>query len=353
MKDDSRIPLVLKFADWPAADRRMWSDLLFKGEAFSEAGSFAGWSEGTQRIRRQGYGEWLSFLARNAPGSLTRPPAERITRSNAEAYLLESEARLAPRSVHNRFLTLLILAEQIVKDCDLSWLRTLVRRLHGGFSGETLKPAPSVSASELFAWSLKRLQSLETDTDLPDVKRAVEYRRALLVGLLIACPIRRRALAGLEVGHLVCCETHFTVRVPAELMKTRRPLEFDLPRQLTSPVTAYLDTHRKLLLGNKASDRLWITRLGDPVSPETIPKELADLTKREFGTPFRSHAFRHIAATSVAETDPEHVGIIRDVLGHATLAMAEKHYNRATTRSAASKYRKALRRTWKAARVRC
>ena len=44
----------------------------------------------------------------------------------------------------------------------------------------------------------------------------------------------------------------------------------------------------------------------------------------------RPHAFRHVVATSIAETDPEHVGIIKDILGHATLAMSEKHYNRAT-----------------------
>ena len=28
--------------------------------------------------------------------------------------------------------------------------------------------------------------------------------------------------------------------------------------------------------------------------------------------------------------DPEHVGIIRDILGHATLDMSERYYNRAT-----------------------
>ena len=128
MNDAQRIPLVLKFEHWPDNDRRMWSELLFKGEAFSEAGPFARWSEGTQRIRRQGYGEWLSFIARNDAESLAHSPANRITRSNVEAYLLESEERLAPRSVHNRFLTLLILADQMVKNRDISWLRTLVRR---------------------------------------------------------------------------------------------------------------------------------------------------------------------------------------------------------------------------------
>ncbi len=48
----------------------------------------------------------------------------------------------------------------------------------------------------------------------------------------------------------------------------------------------------------------------------------------------RPHAFRSVAATSIAEFDPANVNIIRDVLGHATLDMAEKHYNRANGISA-------------------
>jgi site-specific recombinase XerD len=51
---------------------------------------------------------------------------------------------------------------------------------------------------------------------------------------------------------------------------------------------------------------------------------------RHLGIALRPHAFRHIAATSIAEYDPEHVNIIRDILGHASLNMAQKHYNRAT-----------------------
>ena len=54
------------------------------------------------------------------------------------------------------------------------------------------------------------------------------------------------------------------------------------------------------------------------------------VVKRQFGVAKRPDAFRPVAATPIAETDPEHVNIIKDILGHATLAMAEKHYNRAT-----------------------
>lgn len=42
----------------------------------------------------------------------------------------------------------------------------------------------------------------------------------------------------------------------------------------------------------------------------------------------RPHAFRTIAASSTAEMLPEQVGIIREILGHATLEIAERHYIR-------------------------
>ena len=50
------------------------------------------------------------------------------------------------------------------------------------------------------------------------------------------------------------------------------------------------------------------------------------------------HDFRRIAATSIAEYDPVHAGIIRDILGHSSLDMAEKHYNRARSMDAVERY---------------
>ena len=81
----------------------------------------------------------------------------------------------------------------------------------------------------------------------------------------------------------------------------------------------------------------------NPLSIGSFTKHLADLTLREFGEALRPHAFRHIAATTVAEVDPEHVHIIRDILGHATLTMSEKHYNRANGAKAAASYQEMVR----------
>jgi integrase/recombinase XerD len=93
----------------------------------------------------------------------------------------------------------------------------------------------------------------------------------------------------------------------------------------------YLAVFRPTLLRGKSSPRLWITHHGKPFTYAGFQGQLPQLTLQEFGMELRPHAFRSIAATSIATVDPEHVSIIADVLRHASMAMSEKHYNRATS----------------------
>lgn len=78
------------------------------------------------------------------------------------------------------------------------------------------------------------------------------------------------------------------------------------------------------------------------MSIDSFTSNLANLTKREFDEALRPHAFRRIAATSIAIEDPEHVGIVAELLGHTTLAMAEKHYNQARGVEAIATYQRLL-----------
>ena len=48
--------------------------------------------------------------------------------------------------------------------------------------------------------------------------------------------------------------------------------------------------------------------------------------------------FRDAAATAIAIFDPEHVLIIKAILGHATIATSEKHYNLARGLEAGRRY---------------
>jgi site-specific recombinase XerD len=100
----------------------------------------------------------------------------------------------------------------------------------------------------------------------------------------------------------------------------------------------YLDVHRLVLLGDKTSQFLWLSQYGEAITPDGFSRQLPKVTEQHLKVSLRPHAFRHIAATSIAEIDPEHVNIICDILGHTTLAMAQKHYNRATGIRACNAY---------------
>ncbi len=50
-----RIPLVLKFDDWPPADRTAWDDLFASNDPFEDNGPCQHWSAGSRRKREQGY----------------------------------------------------------------------------------------------------------------------------------------------------------------------------------------------------------------------------------------------------------------------------------------------------------
>lgn len=326
-----RIPLVLKFEDWPQPDRSAWDALFAPGDLFDDLGPCQSWTEGSRRKRRQGYGQWLSFLMRRQPETLALAPSERVTQSRVRAYIEECEARLQPKSTAGLILDLHVIASAISPDAEWSWLATACSRLQTKADRRSLPAPHPITASQIFQWSLARMEEVEEDGRLQPLKKAIWFRQALMIGFLIARPVRRRALLAMKVEqHLVEVSDRFHLQFAAEDMKDKKDRDFPLPADLATPMRLYLNVHRPVLLNGKISDFLWINQNGDPITPDGLARELPKLTERHLGTALRPHAFRHVAATSIAEFDPEHVNIIRDILGHTTLDMAEKHYNRAT-----------------------
>ena len=178
---------------------------------------------------------------------------------------------------------------------------------------------------------------------ITELRRAMLYRDGLMVGFLIARPLRLRTFIAIELDrHLVARGDGFLLRFAPEDMKDKKAHEYDVPLELVEPLRLYLGHHRPNLLQTKSSQRLWITRSGNPLTYGSFQRQLPALTLREFGEALRPHAFRHIAATTIAIEDPEHVSIIADVLGHATLAMSQKHYNRARGVEANASYQEIM-----------
>jgi len=338
------IPLIIKLAAWPKIDRKLWEQAFNSGGLFDTGGAFAGWSTGTRRLHAQNYGSWLSFLHRSQPDRLDLLPTERITKDAVSAFIDEGKQRLELRSISNQILSLAVIVRGFDKDGDWSWLFHAARSLYEQSNPHQLKPPIPITAAELFEWSLTLLNRI---VDMPSpnpLADAMRFRQALMVGLLIARPVRVRAFMAMTVSqHIEVSDHGMVLAFSAADMKDRKARRFPFPEPLLPFMRLYLDVHRPTLLQGNESDALWISQRGGPMSIDSFTGGLAQLTNRVFGLTLRPHKFRHIAATSIATYAPQHVGIIRDILGHSTLQTAERHYNRATAVEASRRLQEVLR----------
>ena len=71
------------------------------------------------------------------------------------------------------------------------------------------------------------------------------------------------------------------------------------------------------------------------MTAKAIHKMICRITQAAFGRPVNPHLFRDCAATSIALEDPEHVRMAATILGHASFATTERHYNQARSVEAA------------------
>lgn len=337
------IPLVLLYQNWPQADKTAWEALFAEGDIFDGTGPCASWSEGSRKKRCQSYGYWLSWIMRHQPALLDHSPTDRITNDAVRGYLEEAKARVGFMTRKNMICDLYVLVKAIDPSGDWDWLNKLSNRLVHLADRKSLPKAVPILAGDALTKSLQWLQDVESDPSLSDLKRAIQFRAGLMIAFLISRPVRRRTLLALTPDrHLRKTSEGFEVHLSAEDTKDKKERWFPLPKLLVQPMVSYLGIYRPILLGPKTSNALWISQYGSPITPHGLSRELPKVAKRMLGVELRTHKFRHIAATSIAETDPEHVNIIRDILGHATLDMSQKHYNRATGLSACDNYQSLL-----------
>lgn len=275
---------------------------------------------------------------------MTLAPTDRVTVELVRGFVDECQVRLKPRSTLNHVLSLAVLAGHFAPQKGWDWLWCCVTNLSHDIDRNALKPRLSIEARDIFRWSLKRFDEVLSDGGVTEQLRAVRYRQALMVGTLIACPVRARGFIVMTVGgHLDDIQDSIFLRFQPEDMKSGKAHSYLLPKELHEPMRLYLMLFRPILIGSALSDMLWISQRGTAISQDNFAKELAKLTKDQLGLTIRAHAFRDIAATSIAEFDPVHVGITIDVQTHATLVTAEQFYNRATADSGCSKLQSVFR----------
>jgi integrase/recombinase XerD len=334
-------PLSCPLAEWPAPDQAMWASVIAKGSLLDDAGPGAKWREPTRRGRRYAYGAWLVFLDGRGWLDPAVDPADRVTPERIAAYIEHLKLRLAPLSVWTQIdqLSALLVAGRPSR--DWSWLRKAAARLEA--TAERVRPIASrlMPTGEIFAAACAAMDAMETAP--PREHRvgdnSARYRDVLMVALLAARPLRRRSLSLIVIGeHLIDGGDHFRLVLEEEEIKTGLPIAFALPDTLVPYMRRYLDHHRPRLLRSAVTSALWVTQARTPLSINAIATRVKVATRRILGRELTPHLFRHAAATSTAISAPAEARLIRGLLGHKTLAMADRIYNKAGALDAGRRY---------------
>jgi hypothetical protein len=167
--------------------------------------------------------------------------------------------------------------------------------------------------------------------------------------LLAHRSLRIKNFAAIRLGRQLLRqgERYLLVFGPEET-KTGQPWEAVFPETLLPGLARYLDHHRPVLLRGEHGtdpadiDALWVSEIGTHLELGALARRICIHTARAFGVSMPPHWFRDAAATTIAIEDPKHVRDAHLVLGHASLATTERHYNQARSLEASRRHQAML-----------
>ena len=272
-------------------------------------------------------------------------PADLITPHLVRDYVTELN-RLGnkPGTIHVRLEHLREVAKVFAPDRDWSFIARAMARVHvQRRERDPFFGGRAVTSDELLDLGLRLMEDAQQNPH--EVRSLDRYRDGLLISFLSLVPIRLRNLADLTIGGtLIKVGDSWMVVLPPDSTKTHRHLEYEWPGNLVPALEEYLRSYRPMLLQRHgrwhrdAGQNLWVSLDGSPMPFGAISDRLARHTKRAFGFALRAHAFRHIAVTTFAIHDPEHVRAAAPLLGHSSFNTTERSYNLAKSLEAQRKF---------------
>ncbi|MGH6955123.1 MAG: tyrosine-type recombinase/integrase [Caulobacteraceae bacterium] len=344
----------LKPDAWPAVDRAAWAIALAPLDPFEPTVGLASrWKASTRGLYVNAYGRWLTWLRLSGQLSMAEAPGARATDARVKGFYqsLKSDG-LAPLTIAGRLAGLARVLEAMDPTGDVRWISRAAGRLYKS------PPVKDVAirlrpAAEVVQLGRDLMQEAEGGGIKSQLHRAIMFRDGLMIAFLAHRPVRIVNLAAIDIdAHLHRRGEEWWVAFPADEMKQSNSFEFPWPADLDPALGSYLQDYRQTLIvaeeGSDSSPRaLWTTHKGGRLRKGSIHRIVSQRTKRRFGVAINPHAFRHLAATTIATDDPEGVTAVAAVLGHTSLETSEIHYNKAKQVDAGRQYQavvEALRR---------
>ncbi len=281
-------------AEWPLADQQIWQSALVGNNLEDEATtSAARWRPTTTQTNREGYGRWITHLARSGV-DLQISPAERVTPSQVRAYIVElRDQGLALQSCCNRISQLLCVMLAVAPDRDWGWLKKRANRM-AGVAGRSLKGRAPLSTftGDILNKALRALKKAERSDRKADRGALLEYRNWLMVATLALVPLRRHNFSNLALSvHLRVSGDDWSFEIPAKDTKQKRAISISIPPVLHPHFNHYLACVRPLLLAGSQSDRLWISTRRTGMTAHSTYIAITDFTRIALGTEINPTGF--------------------------------------------------------------
>lgn len=316
---------AMSFEAWPPQDKELFQR-AFEGIDLFDSGPGSSLAPATKYGRKTDYGQWVGFLAHIYPETLELPPWDRVDHRRVEDYVGYLRQNCRETTIAHRLARLFYTIRLMSPGRDWQWLYRISRRI-------AAKAVPikhrQVLSSDLYALGLRLMdRALIKANALGRLTKscAVAYRDGLLIATLVEAPIRRGAFSRLLVGdHMMKVGQRWCLTVPAENTKTKMEQEYELSDRLSRYMDIYLDQVRLEFPGAVQHSGLWPYE-GRPMTDKMIRRRVIKWTRIGLGFEVSPHRFRNAAATLISMADPENIRVAKDLLGHRSFAMTEKHY---------------------------
>jgi integrase len=363
-------------AGWTIADRAAWERAIAPGARLRKGGAGAHLAPVTRDDLAGRYGYFIDHLIRN---DLFKPEAQaagQVAPDHVERFVEELRVRVGSVTTAQTIHKLRRAAQLLDPNRDFAWLAELEKDF-ALMMRPKVKDHRIVDPDRLFEAGLTLIEEATANPDLTPLRRARQVRNGVMVALLVLCPIRLKNFAALELqASFRRVGTRWWIVLDRKDTKSRRPDERRVPRDLDDAIEAYLLIHRPVLSTAKTRGRvetsdpqdrfarlpstpassadplaniagpLWLTsNTGQGMTYSAVERIITETTRLTLGVAVSPHLFRACAATAIYTHAGDNPNLASGVLQHIDRRVTEKHYNRATSISAARQYAEIVKST--------
>jgi integrase len=333
---------ALALPDWPKADRDTWLAAQETAGALDDGGAASHLNAVTRQDLTRRYAYFLSFVAGQGKLDLQGPAGASVTEQDILDYVRYLEQHVGSVTLAQSIYKISRVAYFLAPGRHWRWLRRLVRRLELRAKPRN-KRNEVVSIKELYQLGLQLMDQAEQATEATSSFRALLYRDGLIIALLAADPLRIANFTALEIGRTVVNDgTTWSVDIPPEETKAGRLHLAVLPDWSARCIDRFVKHYRPFLASSEASNGLWLTEVGRPLTSDELYRLICKRTLDAFGKRINPHLFRSCLATSTAVHHGAQIGLAMTVLGHTSIAVTERYYNQAKMIDAVQSYQEIL-----------